>query len=152
MSGPGPFTPRPAFEIPPGNAVLVGAEPGVLCLKGQRRAKKYVQDYVVALAPMAEGGPRLDFVDPETELADGGQPLRFVAGAETVGEAGARPHPQPGDLMRNEMGLWLAVWETDGIYRFVSYIDVTTGEVRRLRKGAIGTVYRDWRIDGPAFR
>ena len=143
------FSLKPAFTITPGNAVRRGAETAVLCLKGQRKAKKYVQDYVVAVAPMPDGGPSLDFIDPETELADGGAPLHFVPGVATAGEAGAQPHPQPGDLMRNEMGLWLAVWETDGIYRFVSFIDVANGTVRRLRKGAIGTLYRDWHVDGP---
>lgn len=146
MSEPGHFPLRPAFEIAPGNAVRRGAEPGVLCLKGQRKAKKYVQDYVVAVAPPPEGGPRLDFVDPETELTDCGAPLRFVPGAEATGEEGPPPHPQPGDLVHTEQGLCLAVWETDGIYRFVSFVDVATGAVRRLRKGAIGTLYRDWRL------
>ena len=148
MSEPGRFPLRPAFEIPPGHAVLVGAGPGVLGLKGQRRAKKYVQDYVVALAPAPEGGHRLDFVDPETELADCGAPLRFVPGPETIGETGVRP--RPGELVRTEAGLCLAVWETDGPSRFVSFIDVASGEVRRLRKDALGAIHRAWRVEAPA--
>ena len=49
-------------------------------------------------------------------------------------------------MVRTGEGLCLAVWETDGIYRFVSFLDLATGAVRRLRKGAIGAVYRDWRL------
>lgn len=146
MSAERRFTPRPAFEIPAGNAVRRRTDDGVLCLKGQRQAKRYVQDYLVAIAPMAADGPRLEFVDPETELADGGAPLDFVPGPESVTEEGARPRPQAGDLVRSERGMWLAVSETNGLHTFVSFIDVATGDVRRLRDGAILAVHRDWRL------
>ena len=80
MTREGPVATRPAFEVPSGRVVLRSGEPGVLCLKAQRRAKNYVQDYVVRLAPPAEPEILLEFVDPEVPLADTGAGPRIVPG------------------------------------------------------------------------
>jgi hypothetical protein len=151
MAEPGGSSERPAFTVPAGNAVLrrLGDTP-VLCLKGQRPAKRHVQDYTVALAPMAEGGPRLDFVDPEEPLTDCGARLVFITDPDPADCTGALPHPQPGDVVRTADGLWLAVSETSGLYRFVSFIHVETGEVRRLREASLIAVHPSWRIEAPA--
>lgn len=145
------FAERPAFQVPAGHAVVRRRADGApaLCLKGQRPAKRYVQDYTVALAPVADGGPRLDFIDPEEPLTDCAVGLRFVAGPEAAPFAG-QLHPRPGDLVESARGLWLAVLEAGRFSPLVSFIQVETGEVRRLREGAIRAVYRHWRIDAPA--
>jgi len=145
------FVDKPAFQVPAGHAVARRGPHGtlVLCLKGQRPAKRYVQDYAVALAPVAEGGPRLDFIDPEEQVTDCAVRLAFVAGPQAAPSDG-RLHARPGDLVESARGLWLAVAETDGPSQPVAFIQVETGEVRRLREGAIRAVYRHWRIDAPA--
>lgn len=152
MAEPGGFIERPALDVPAGHAVLRPTADGAqaLCLKGQRRAKGHLQDYTVALCPIAEGGPRLDFIDPEAPLIDCGIRLVFIADTNPAGQAGALPHPQPGDLVRTVEGPWLAVSETSGLYRFVSFIHVETGEVRRLREATLLDLHRRWRIEAPA--
>lgn len=141
------FVERPALNVPAGHAVLRPTAAGtcVLCLKGQRRAKGHLQDYTVALCPVAEGGHRLDFIDPEDPLTDCGAKLFFVADPKQAG-----PHPRPGDLAECADGLWLAVSETSGLYRFVSFIHVETGEVRRLREATLLALHRRWQIEAPA--
>jgi len=148
VAEPGGFVERPALDVPAGHAVLRPTAAGAqaLCLKGQRRAKGHLQDYTVALCPIAEGGPRLDFIDPEAPLTDCGSRLAFIADA---GPEPAGPHPQPGDLAECADGLWLAVSETSGLYRFVSFIHVETGEVRRLREATLITLHAAWRIEAP---
>ncbi len=147
MAEPGGFVERPALEVPAGHVVLRPAAAGamVLCLKGQRRAKGHLQDYTVALCPIAEDGPQLDFIDPEEPLTDCGAGLVFVADPKPAGL-----HPRPGDLAECADGLWLAVSETSGLYRFVSFIHVETGEVRRLREATLRALHAGWRIDAPA--
>ncbi len=129
---------RPAFEITPGNAVLRRNEAGdpILSLKVQRRGKNYVQDYVVDLTPPTEPEMRLDFVDPETEIADCGAPLRFETGPSSDPALGWSP-PKPGDLVAAPDGLYLAVREYAPPYRFVSFVNVATGDLRRLRAGSL---------------
>jgi hypothetical protein len=145
---PGTPTERPALEVPAGHAVLRRrADGGVdLCLKGQRRAKRHIQDYTVTLIPAGEDGPRLDFIDPEEPLTDCGGGLTFVPEAPADG----RGHPRPGDLVETADGRWLAVAETGGPSRWVAFIDVGSGEVRRLRESAILALHRHWRLDLPA--
>lgn len=152
MADPGGYAERRALEVPAGHAVLRPAANGAptLCLKGQRRAKRHVQDYTVALDPVAEGGHRLDFIDPEDRLTDCGAGLVFVAEPRPAERVGARPHPQPGNLVESIDGLWLAVSEISGLYRFVSFIHVETGEVRRLREATLVAVHPGWRIEAPA--
>ncbi|MDX9860027.1 MAG: hypothetical protein RBS99_03835 [Rhodospirillales bacterium] len=152
MADPGGYAARPALEVPAGHAVLRSTAGGgsALCLKGRRQAKRHIQDYTVALDPVAEGGHRLDFIDPEDVLTDCGTRLVFVAEPQPAGRGGARPHPQPGDLVEGVEGLWLAVSETNGLYRFVSFIHVATGDVRRLREATLTAVHRRWRIEAPA--
>lgn len=147
MSGDGQFPLRQAFEIASGRAVYLGAEPGVLCLKAQRRAKNYVQDYVVRLAPAAEPEILLEFVDPETPLADSGAGLTIVPGTAAAPDAAGRlAPPRPGDLVATEAGLFLAVRELAIPHRFVSFVQVESGEVRRLRAHAITALFTDWRL------
>lgn len=144
------FVETPAFEVAAGHAVIRRA-PGVapvLGLKGRRVAPRHVQDYVVALDPVAEGGFRLDFVDPETVLEDWGSCLSFVAGPATAGNGPCRP--MPGELAATAEGLWLAVREISVPYAFVSFVEVATGEVRRLRAPAILALHPHWRIEAPA--
>lgn len=152
MAEPGGFAERPALEVPAGHAVLRPMVDGTmtLCLKGQRRAKGHLQDYTVALSPITEGGHRLDFIDPEDRLTDCGAGLVFIADPEPADHAGALAHPQPGNLVTTADGLWLAVSETSGLYRFVSFIHVETGEVRRLREATLLALHRRWRIEAPA--
>ncbi|MBE0533233.1 MAG: hypothetical protein IH626_20620 [Rhodospirillales bacterium] len=151
MAEPGGFVERPALEVLAGHSVLrpMVDGPQALCLKGQRRAKGHLQDYTVALSPVAGGGHRLDFIDPEDRLTDCGARLVFIADANLAEQSGALPHPQPGDLVRTAEGLWLAVSETSGLYRFVSFIHVETGEVRRLREAALLALHPHWRIAAP---
>ncbi|WP_316976094.1 hypothetical protein [Shumkonia mesophila] len=150
MAEPGGLKERPAFEVPAGHAVLRRQDgASALCLKGQRAAKGYVQDYTVALAPAAEGGHRLDFIDPEERLTDCGARLAFVADPHPAEQAAPRPHPRPGDLVESAEGLWLAVSETSGLYRFVSFIHVETGVVRRLREATLTAIHPHWRIAAP---
>lgn len=141
------FVERPALDVPAGHVVLRPTAIGAmaLCLKGQRRAKGHLQDYTVALCPIAAGGPRLDFIDPEDPLTDCGGRLAFIAGPTPAGL-----HPRPGDLAECTDGLWLAVSETSGLYRFVSFIHVETGEVRRLREATLIALHASWRIEAPA--
>jgi len=151
MAEGGGFAERPALDVPSGHAVLRPLAGGAraLCLKGQRRAKRHLQDYTVALVPLAEGGPRLDFIDPEDPLTDCGVTLAFVVDPAAADQAGRQRHPQPGDLVESAEGRWLAVSETSGLYRFVSFIHVETGDVRRLREGALIAIHPRWRIDAP---
>lgn len=149
MAGEGGFETRPAFEIAPGNAVILdaGTEDAALCLKAQRRAKNYVQDYLVRLVPLAEPEALLEFIDPEHPLANCAAPVRIDPGEAVLpDDAGRPPNPRPGDLAGTEAGLFLAVREITPPYRFVSFVQVETGTVRRLRAHAITAVFRNWRL------
>lgn len=143
------FAARSAFEITPGNAVLREDKAGrrVLGLKVQRRGKNYVQDYVVDLVPPAAPEMRLDFVDPDAALADCGAPLRLETGPAADPALGWSP-PKPGDLVATADGPYLAVREFSPPYRYVSFVHVETGNLRRLRAGAIVDRFADWRICG----
>lgn len=143
------FPQRPAFEIAPGNAVLRTDTAGrtVLGVKVQRRGRNYVQDYVIDLVPAAEPEIRLDFVDPEVELTDCGAPLRFETGPDADPALGWSP-PVPGDLVRAGDGLFLAVREYAPPHRFVSFVNLETGNLRRLRAGAMTARFADWQVTG----
>ncbi|MCG8508612.1 MAG: hypothetical protein MI741_05220, partial [Rhodospirillales bacterium] len=97
------FVERPAHEIAAGNAVFMKSKDGdVLCLKVQREAKNYVQDYVVRLDPVAEPEMALEFIDPDDPLADCGVPVQFtpeeLPGETTYGQHPAE-HLRPGVLV-----------------------------------------------------
>lgn len=146
-----PLIDRPAHEIAAGNGVFLRTAAGdVLCLKVQRKAKNYVQDYVVRLDPAADPEMVLEFVDPEETLADCGVPIVFVPRETTEDdkEHTAPPgHPKPGTLVESPKGLFLAVRERTKLHEFVSYVNVETGMVRRLRDHSIGNVLTHWRFE-----
>jgi hypothetical protein len=143
-----PLIERPAHEIPAGNAVFLKTTAGdVLCLKVQRKAKNYVQDYVVRLDPAAEPEMDLEFVDPEEPLADCGVRIVFKPSVDGEDHELAGRHPEPGELVESEKGLFLAIRERTKLHEFVSFVNVESGLVRRLRVHSIGRIYGEWRFD-----
>ena len=142
-----PFATLPASEIQPGHAVVVEIdETRILCLKVQREAKNYMQDYVVRLEPPAVPEVILEYFDPEKEVADCGGPLVFKR--DTASRRPTGIYAQPGDLVEAEDRLFLAVREKTKLHSFIAFIDVATGNAKRVRERAIESVYSDWSIVG----
>lgn len=147
MTGQTPFATLPAFETQPGHAVVVEIDgTRILCLKVQREAKNYTQDYVVRLEPAANPEVILEYFDPEEEITDCGGPLVFEPNIESQRPAGI--YAQPGDMVEAEDRLFLAVREKTKLHSFIAFIDVATGNAKRVRERAIDAVYSSWSIVG----
>lgn len=145
----GPTTHRAALDVPPGNAVVFEGEDGAarLGLKALRKGKNFFLDYVVPLDPLPKE-IRLVFVDPDTKLGDCGQGLDFDLGPAAPQVSGDRPRARIGDIVGTPRGTFLVVREYTKLHEIWTFVEIATGEVRRLREGTIAEIHREWKLGG----
>ncbi|MCB2102351.1 MAG: hypothetical protein KDE22_15850 [Rhodobacterales bacterium] len=135
---------KPAFDIPPGHAVLVErGDACLVCLKAEREGKEYVHHYVVPLDPRPGTAHDMIYVDPDDVLVDCGARPAIVLEAAAEGlDAG------PGDIFRTARGTFIKVIEDPKTQKMFGYVDVATGRIERRRERGLEAVYRAWRVDG----
>lgn len=138
-----------AWEVLAGQIVVCKDDAGTatICMKVERKGLDFVRHYLVPVSPMPEGGPALEYLDPDDEVQFCEGQFHFALGETSEGGIEA------GTVFINARGIYLKVGEHA---RFEgrkpdAYVDLATGEVRSRQEKKITAIHRDWRIDGVAL-
>ena len=137
---------RRAFQIAPGNAVILnGAAGPFIAMKALREGKEYFHHYLVDLDPPRDGTAGMIYVDPEELLADCGRRPEIELG--TADDAGP---PGVGDVFCNAKGTFLKLHEDPKSQKMYAFVKVDGGTLLRRQERGITAVHRRWRLKGLA--